>query len=181
MMNSVWLAPCLLGFAVLGSLEAAAAPAALYGKSVTVGWSETSEQRYVGELNFRLVPRSVHMSVYVSSAGRVFSRQTNSTSAGSGSTEQVAGQSGGERAARVPVFGGHDMTLFGPMPGGVRRVSVSFDQGFTSCTATAGLAIEPGKIAHGRSPVNGRPLEIAKVTAGPASCSVRDGNVFAGN
>jgi hypothetical protein len=185
MMKRVWLVPPLLSLAFAGSLDVAAAPAALYGKSVVISWSETSQQRYVGEENFRTVQRSVQMSIYVSTQGRVFSRQTNTVGrAGTGSTEQVSGQRGGEHAPgapRVSGFNGHEMALMGPLPGGIRHVLVSFDEGFTSCTATAGLAVESGKATtNGKSPINGRPLQITKVTAGSASCSIRDGNVFGG-
>src|SRR5882757_330161 len=75
--------------------HAADAPAALKGKSVVVAWTETRQQRHVGEPNFRSVDASHNLSIYISTAGRVFSRQTNSTRAGSGATEQVSGESGG--------------------------------------------------------------------------------------
>ncbi len=174
--------PMLLFFAVAASSGAVAAPAALYGKSVVVSWSETSQQRYVGEANFRSVLRSVSTSIYISSIGRVFSRQTNATRTGSGSTEQVAGLGGnGGRQSRVPAFSGQAMTMFGPVQGGVRRVSVTFDAGFGSCTADVGFAKEVGRASFNSiSPITNRPLEIVSVTPGAASCSVRDGNVFAG-
>jgi hypothetical protein len=184
MIKHLWLVPSLLSLAFAGSLDAAAAPTALYGKSVVVSWSETSQQRYVGETNFRSVQRSMQLNVYISSKGRVFSRTIHSTSLGTGSTEQVSGQAGGEHAPSVPRisgFSGHEMALLTPLPGGIRHISVNFDDGFTSCTATAGFAVEAGKaIATGKSPINGQALEIAKMSAGPASCSIRDGNVFGG-
>lgn len=175
--TGIWLMPVALIVVVAGSADGAAAPAALYGKSIIVSWGEGSLQRNVGEPNWRSVSRGVTMSIYISTAGHVFSRQTNNTRAGTGSTEQVAGQGG----KRVPVFSGHEMTMFGPVHGGVRRVSVSFDAGFTSCTATAGFAKEVGRSSFNAvSPIDGRALEIMSVSPGPATCSIRNGNVFAG-
>jgi len=180
--NAVWPAAIALMLAGTVPDAAAAPPAALYGKSIVVSWIESSQQRNVGESNWRSVSRSVTLSVYVSTAGRVFSRQTNAVArVGSGSTDQVAGQPGGSGPQRIPVFSGHDMTLYGVQQGGARRIAVSFDAGFTGCTATALFAKEVGRSSFRRiSPINGRTLEIATVSPGPATCTIRSGNVFAG-
>src|SRR5258708_1144824 len=96
---------CTLPALLLASIsaEAASAPTQLYGKSIRVTWSETRVQRNVGEANFRSVNASHELSVYISSAGRVFSKFQASTRRGTGANEQVAGQGGN----RVPSFGGH--------------------------------------------------------------------------
>src|SRR5215470_12376663 len=71
--------------------RAAPASAALLGKSVVLTWSETRLQRRLGDQNFRSVNASHNLSMYISSAGRVFVRQTIRTRAGAGSGDQVSG------------------------------------------------------------------------------------------
>src|SRR5215211_4499710 len=110
--------------------HAAGAPEALKGKSVIVTWTETRQQRHVGEPNFYSVNASASLSVYISTAGRAFSRRTNSTRAGSGSIERAPGEGGEERRAQ---FAGQTMTLIGVTTGGAYRTSVDFDPNFTSC------------------------------------------------
>src|SRR5215472_16156469 len=69
----------------LSDLAHAAPPQQLVGKSVVVTWNESRIQRTVGQAEFRSVQASHVMSLYVGESGRVFSRLTNTTRAGSGS------------------------------------------------------------------------------------------------
>ena len=128
-------------------VHAAGAPEQLKGKSIVVSWTETRQQKNEDWDNFRTVNASHNLSIYISTAGRVFSRQTNSTRAGSGSTEQVAGEGGGGYAARTPSFSGQTMTVIGENKGGARRTVLDFDAGFSSCSAKAATAFEAGKAA----------------------------------
>jgi len=52
----------------------AAPPNELYGKSVSIAWTETREQRPVGEENWRQVGGNQTFNLYVSEAGRVFNK-----------------------------------------------------------------------------------------------------------
>ena len=162
------------------SATAAAAPSQLFGKSIVITWSETRTQRNVGEADFRQVNASHNLSVYVSSAGRIFNRLTNTTRRGTGATEQVAGSQG---ARRVPSFRGKSMEMFAPFQsGGMRHVTVEFDAAFNSCSAQVTYAKPPGttsSIAH--SPITKRLIEFQSVTPGAASCAIQSGNVFGGN
>ena len=157
-------------------------PAALIGKSVMVSWDEARLQRVVGEANFRSVSAVHNLSIYISSAGRVFSRQTITIGSRSGSGYQVAGE-GRPQAARVPSFSGQTMTFYAPMQsGGIRRQIIVFDASFTSCTLTASFAKEPGKAAGiTGSIINPQNLvEIQSIIVSNAKCSVQNGNVFGG-
>jgi hypothetical protein len=158
---------------------AAAPPAGLKGKSVVVSWTEARVQREVGESAFRNVTAGHDLRVYVSGAGRVFSRLTNSTRLGSGKTEQVAGAGG---ATRVPTFSGQSMTLFQPFEaGGMRRIDVEFDPAFGGCRAKVVSARQQGAgtmIAY--SPITKRRVEFQSVRPGSASCTLQSGNVFGG-
>jgi hypothetical protein len=156
---------------------AAAAPAELRGKSITVNWTENRVQRNVGEANFRSVGASHQFSIYISSAGRMFSRLTNTTRAGTGSAEEVGGTLG---AKRTPIFSGQSLTVFIPSRGtGVRRLTVNFDASFGSCTAAVIRARPEGAaIMTGTSIITGRELEIQSVSVGAASCTMQNGNIF---
>jgi len=167
----------------LSDLAHAAPPQQLVGKSVVVTWNESRIQRTVGQAEFRSVQASHVMSLYVGESGRVFSRLTNTTRAGSGSSEQVEGQSGNSQLfrARVPSFSGHSMTFFQPFQqGGMRRMVVDFDAGFASCAAKVAFAKESGaETSLTWSPIIHKMVEFKSATASGESCTVKSGNVFA--
>jgi hypothetical protein len=120
----------------------AAPPPALLGKSVVVRWNETRQQRFVGELSFRTVSASHNLSAYISTAGRVFIRQTNMVDGVSGKIEQVFGERPSEPfPARVANFTGHLMTIVVPTFGEARLITAEFDATFES----RGLKIISGK------------------------------------
>lgn len=145
-----------IGMAFLGSTlpAQAAPPKQLLGRSVTVNWTETRSQRHVGETEFRNVNANHTLMVYVSSAGRVFSRQVNNiTQVGSGQINQLGAAREGSYAVATPSFSGQAMTIVRVGQGGARRVAVAFDAGFSSCSATAGTGFEAGKTYTSYSPI----------------------------
>jgi len=161
---------------------AAGPPSHLQGKSVVVTWNESRIQRNVGEANFKSVQASHNMSIYISTSDRVFSRLTNTTRLGAGSTEQVQGEVGNSPLvrARVPSFSGRSMTLFQPFQqGGMRRLIVDFDANFTSCTARVTHAKERGaRTSFALSPITKKMVEFESITASGETCTIRSGNVF---
>jgi len=163
-----------------GPARAAAtrAPAQLYGKSVVVKWQETRVQRNEGATEFRSRDDSIELSLYVSSAGRVFSRLTHNVNGQSGAIEEVAGVAGSSN--RVVNFSGASLTVIEPfVSGGARRIVVDFDAGFASCTANAMYGKKSGsEIGTYWSPIIKMNIEIQSATVGAANCAVRDGNVF---
>jgi hypothetical protein len=182
---------CVAGFGLptfTAAYTASAPPKQLYGKSVIVSWTETRSQRAVGEQNFHPASVNLQRSVYVSTAGRVFSRTTATGSGGgrrrghfSGSAESVGttgtNYSGG--ASNVQ-FQGNSIVMTGGFTASARRVTVNLDSSFESCTAQVITAKEVGaKVGVWRGIGSGRMLEVESVSAGPASCSVKSGNVFA--
>jgi hypothetical protein len=167
----------LLATLPTNQIHAAGAPDALRGKSVILSWSETRQQRHVGEPSFYPYNASVSLTVYVSTAGRVFSRRTTSTRAGAGTIERAPGGSAGQGKA---LFGGQTMTLIGVTMGGAYRTSVDFDASFTSCSGRVVLAFQSGRTSITLSPISKRYLEIKSTTVSGMSCSIRAGNVLAG-
>jgi hypothetical protein len=175
-----------LGLAALTTAYAGSTPPKqLYGKSVIVSWTESRSQRAVGEQAFRPMSVNLQRSVYVSTAGRVFARTSAGATSGrrsvSGAAESVGTTgtnfSGGAHNVQ---FQGNSIIMTGGFTASARRVMINFDNSFESCTAQAITAKEVGaKIAVWRGIGSGRLLEVESVSAGPASCSVRSGNVFA--
>ena len=96
----------------------------------------------------------------------------------SGSSEQVGGEGSGR--ARSVSFSGRTMTAISPMQGGARRILVTFDNGFSGCSAEVltGKAGGVSKIGSGSLMNPGTRVEILSVKTGAATCRVQNGNVF---
>ena len=168
---------------VLGIVDAhvgtaLSAPTQLYGKSVVVSWSEERNQRVGGDPNPRSVVRFAEFKVYVSSAGKPFSRMTYMASAGrrggmkTGNRDAVGGESN-----RKVSFSGNTMSVVMPMGGGARSVAVNFDGG--SCSAHVIMGKEAGSSSiRSKSIISGQDVEVLSVKTSDASCRIQDGNVF---
>jgi hypothetical protein len=182
-MARIFAAPCL-GLALIAAYTMPAraddAPKQLHGKSVVVAWPEERMQRNVGEPRFRPVKAAHNLSIYVSTAGRVFNRMTNVTGAGIASNDQLAGSEG---AGRVPVFDAQKMSMaLNFRSGGRRQVDVEFKSAFDGCTAKVGFVRQqPGSPIMGFSGITKKWIEFQSVTPGEASCEISNGNVFGGD
>ncbi|MBI3701592.1 MAG: hypothetical protein HY242_14255 [Afipia sp.] len=173
-----------LGFAIVAAQAVApagqAAPSQLYGKSVVVTWTEERDQRVNGSPEIRNVARNGQFSVYLSTAGKPFSRMSYSFSGRrgglkSGKRDAVAG----EGSRRSVTFSGNTLNVAAPMQGGARNVMVTFESGFQSCSARVLTGKEAGSGSiRARSMVSGNAIEILSVKTGAASCRIQDGNVF---
>ena len=85
---------------------------------------------------------------YVSGEGRVFTRQVNTTRAGSGGGDQVAGLGKPDVPQRVPDFDGRTMYVYLP-----------FNKG-------------------GISPITKKMVEFKSVKTSTQTCTLRTGNIF---
>jgi hypothetical protein len=173
--------PVALALAIFGATAQAAPPASLIGKSVVVSWTESRQQRFVGEAQFRSVGVSHNLSIYISTAGRIFMRQTNTARGGSGTIESI----GGETARRLPSFSGSTMTVattpVSQEAHFARRVTANFDAGFGRCDARVVFAKEPGHATSiVLSKITKKRVEIAASSVGSTSCSIQSGNVLGG-
>lgn len=178
---AILLAPIL----ILGSLTfsfgpAIAAPSQIYGKSVVVSWNEDRQQRVNGEEIVRNVSRSAQFSVYVSSAGKVFSRMGYAFSGNRGGLKTGKKDAVSGESSRNVSFTGNSMTMVGGHgSGGARSIHVTFDGGFQGCSAQVVSGKESGASSiRAKSMVTGEAIEILSIKTGAASCSVKDGNVF---
>lgn len=169
---------CLL---LLSNRVAAAVPVQLYGKSIVASWVENRLQRGAGEVQWHSVSIQVAESIYVSTAGHLFTRITFGSRRGSGSREHVGGtghsSTGG---ARVTQFQGHSLVSVAVFNAGARQVQIDFDSGFAACTAHVilGKAAGAGTFTL-RGTISGVPIEVQSTQVGGESCAIRNGNVFA--
>ena len=165
--------------AVNSPLLAGEAPPQLRGNSIVLQWNENRIQRHVGELSFYPVAASHNLSIYVSNDGLVFTRLTNTTGAGSGKTEQVAGRKP-DPAQRTPDFGDRSLTVYLPFKqGGMRRAAIDFDGNYKSCKARVVFAREEGApqmLAF--SPITKKMVEFQSATTSGETCTFHAGNIF---
>ena len=155
----------------------AAPPKDLYGKSVSITWTETREQRPVGEEAWRQVAGSQTLNIYVSEAGRVFNNLSYSTRGGSAERKgEIAGS-----GTRSHEFNGRSLAVVMPHGvGGATRITADFDDGFASCSAQVTRAREaPGTVIRVYSGIIKRTNEVKSIQVSGVSCSIRNGNVFA--
>lgn len=170
----------LLASFVLMSAAHAAAPQALYGKSVTVSWTETRSQRdsQAGP-TFKPVGIPFTNTFYISSAGRVFVRTSARSPGGAGSNDKVGASGRGAEGSREVTFSGNRIVSSTAFQGAGRQVSISFDPSLSSCTAQVITGMPPGKKSVVvKSITTGNTVEFESVSAGPASCSIASGNPF---
>jgi hypothetical protein len=174
----------ILGVVVLLCFSAAviAAPAQLYGKSIVVSWTETMTLRRVGEQAFRTESIQAMSKIYISDVGRPFLRMTRALNRNSGSSEQVGGAGRNPTGGpRVIQFQGHSLVIVSEVPsGGARRLQIDFDASFGSCAASVIAGKVPGLSTYiGRSMITGAQVEVQSRSASGATCSIKEGNVFA--
>jgi hypothetical protein len=171
----------------LPTTAALAAPTELYGKSIVVRWTEEREQRLVGQGDFQSRSFSGGLSIYIGTEGHVFNRQSMATPEGrrglkatrtvEGSADQVG--SGGNSSVS---FQGHAMTAVAMAQHGAQLVKVTFDPSFSSCTAEVIRGKQEGANAMVQNSLirPGTQVEIRSSHTSAASCTIQNGNVFAG-
>jgi hypothetical protein len=184
-------------FAVIGMLMllpatvyAGPAPKELYGKSISVAWSQTSIQRLEADQRTRSIGRAVQVHIYISTAGRPFVRTVQGGApsgynpyregvpvgrlGGSGETREITP---GDSASNDRVnFEGHSVVLYTQFQSGARRIAIDVDTAGTNCKATVVHGRERGQNIVRTTGV-GR-AEVTSTEVGAVSCSIKEGNVF---
>ncbi len=173
-----------LPLAALGLQPAAAqsVPAGLQGKSATVSWIENRTQKYVDEGGrTESVPVPYTYRVYFSGAGRPFARLTVANRRGETASRERVGTGSGQRedGARSLQMRGNSLVASSGHGGGARQIQVTFDGGYSSCSANVilGRQSSASKIMM-TNIVSNKRMEILSVTTSGASCSLQNGNVF---
>jgi hypothetical protein len=181
-------------FAVVGALtllsavaDAASAPKEVYGKSISVGWSQTLSERFATEGVTRNSGQVVQMNIYISTAGRPFVRVFQTVIGGgsrhqSGGTSPIKGATSeaapGASAAKDRVtFEGRSVVVYRELQSGARRVVIDVDGAGTGCKASVVHGREGGK-TMARNARGAGMSEIFSIQVGAVNCSIREGNVF---
>jgi hypothetical protein len=161
--------------------SAKAAPAGLYGKTVKVGWTETRSQRNAGDTAFHPASFPFTYTVYVSTQGQLFRRifTVSSTRKQSGSRDAVGTGGRTDSGGSQVGFQGNNLVSTSSSGGIGRRIRVSFDANFSSCSAEVLTGKTGAGPASMRALSSGKTVEIESVSAGSASCSIQNGNAFA--
>jgi hypothetical protein len=171
-----WIIAVALGLLAdcCASAARAAVPAAAMNKTITVSFTVTGLAKDPQTQRTWNFSTAVTRIIYVSSAGRLFMRHSATQG-----RDAIGGDYGpGSRGNGNFSFQGTKLVGVTPFAGGARQITINFDAGFSSCTASiieghaAGGAIE-------RKAPNGQMRELLSVSTSPPSCSIQSGNLFA--
>lgn len=176
---------CVFSLATTASF--AAAPSALFNKSISASWAEARDMETVEK---RAMHRVIHhtIAIYVSNNGRLFMMKSRVShnrgravnSGGSSHSPDGTIKSGNNRSGqgREVQIRGRSIVEMVKYDSGARRVEITFDEGFRSCSVSIQHGKEenaPGQVVRG---LNTRLLLVKSTSISSQSCQVRDGNVF---
>jgi len=161
---------CVLTSLLAGTAHAA--PADLLNKSVTVSYN-VSIPGTKADGTAVSGTRAVTRTIYISSAGRVFARVDRRD--GRATQQKDAGPGS---AANTLHFAGNKLVGVMKFPSGAAQMTISFDPGGQSCSATAFAGREGGRNLRWKG-VDGAMREgTGPATITVTSCSVSAGNAF---
>jgi hypothetical protein len=162
---------------------AGSAPRELYGKSITIFWFESRTQSGPQEGGLR----NPEIALYISTEGRIFSRLRVAIAPRNGfsgvkALHSASAEQGPETSgAKVgnTEFAGHSLIMTSLFESGARRISVEFDDGFTSCKAKILYGKESGqRTTRQTSMFSGQGEEVGAIQMSGVGCSIREGNIF---
>lgn len=155
-------------------------PGALFGKTIVLSWTENRSQRAeTGEI--RNSTTASDFRVYVSSAGRLFSRFTRKNGrSGRSNSSAIAGDGdarfeGTGQGPRTTHFEGRQFVSENQMKSGARRIQAEFDGSYRSCTLRVIYGKENGAPLYHRA-MDGRMYYILSTEVISPKCVVEEGN-----
>lgn len=161
---------------LLSANTAFAAPAGLLNKTIRISWFQQTPGHSVGTNQPVSSGRSVALTVYVSSAGRVFTKGTARTGRFTGE-RTVAPDAGVFRSQGAKLVG---VWHHGGGTNGATSMTVSFDGGFQSCSLDVILGSENGKPLEWVALNGVRYVATGHPSISNQTCSIAPGNAFAG-
>lgn len=166
---------------LVSSAVAGPAPKQLYNKSVKVHWVESVLQR-ASDGSSRNPQINSTRTIYVSSAGRLFVKGTRSINNRlyQGTKNTARGPDGGGSGQGGFSFEGSQLTGTAVFDGGARRLTVSFDPNFSSCSATVVYGKSGSANQKWQSLDGATTYEVISISVGAVGCSVSEGNAVAG-
>ncbi len=160
------------------SLAAGGAPPALYNKTINLSWTYSGVgTRPDGKTgNFTV---AVSQTIYISSAGREFARSKFQSARRTAGKDIGPGDTTGAQGfARADRFVGNQMIGVTVWASGARQMVVTFDPGYTSCSVSVRVGKEGG--AGLRVKRSEGTYTISSLSTSGATCSIQNGNAFAG-
>jgi hypothetical protein len=184
------VAASLLALTLLSAtVHAGSAPKELYGKSITVRWSETYSGTFKSDGISRSMGSAVQFEIYVSSAGRPFARETRSMSGAYSHQERMGGAhvrgvkesspESNSAAAHHINFSGHTIEVLQEFTSGAGRLAINVEPAGNACSASVIVGKQAGSQVIERKNARG-PLVASSIEVGAVSCAIREGNVFGG-
>jgi hypothetical protein len=178
--QSLALLGLLLALSSSVVFAADSAPSALFGKTVVLSWTENRTQRSdAGAIKNSTTASDFR--VYISNAGRLFSRFTrkntrsgrsNSSAMTPDGNAQFGGVGQGSRTAH---FEGRQFISENQMKSGARRIQADFDSSYRSCALRVIYGKEDGAPLHHRA-MDGRMYYIVSTDVISPKCAIEDGN-----
>jgi len=163
--------------AIQASPALADAPRQLFNKTIVINWTVDQVARTVdGQSRNRAI--AVNQTIFVSSAGRLFTRSSRASGPASKQSEMAPGATANQGGEATGIrFQGNQLVGSVAFERGARQFIANFDASFSSCT----VAVTFGRDAGGlkRVSIKGEMLIIESLKATGESCSIRDGNPFA--
>ena len=171
---------CLVALVPVTAGRASAAPPQLLNKTIQLNWSTQVVQRGPDGQIVRPRIDSTH-TIYVSSAGRLFARASRENrklglkKSGDFGPDATANKSGEARGLRLT---GNALVGNVAFAAGAVQITATFDSSFSSCSLNVVYGKEGGRAR--RRGLDGVMYDIESLTTTSQSCSLREGNPFAG-
>jgi len=156
-------------------------PPQLIGHSVVVKWTADRQTRAAGQVHNNRT--AFEINLYISTAGRTFSRWHVLGHDGQGHSDQGPGESRGSSGMNLVVhFEEGALLADRQLGGGAERVTIRFGSNYRSCSAKVITGREQGGSGSItiRSMVRGNVFEVLSVHNSVPSCSIASGNLFGG-
>lgn len=154
-----------------GAAQAASLPSQALGKTVTFSYTASIPTKLPNG-TIKTTSRTETRTIYISSAGRMFMRNSRHNSANASETvEQGPDRTSGTlRYADGAIVGAVGLVS------GAYQFTIKFDSGFQTCSATMIFGRSAGETARKWTSVDGKMLEAAGKGSVSTSCSVAAGN-----
>ncbi len=173
---------CLAGFVLFGIDASWAAPAQLYSKTITIGWTAQTTMRDPAGKQTQSSANILYV-IYVSTAGRLFERASRSAGGRTQQGDSAPGTANTKMGeARGLRFEGNNLVINRGYAGGggsgAMRAVVTFDPSYAGCSVSVSHGKENGAVIK-RQGVDGVVRELMSITVPRTSCSIQNGNAFA--
>jgi len=153
------------------------APRQLFNKTIQINWTVDQIAHTVdGQSRNRAI--AVNQTIYVSSAGRLFTRSSRASGPKSKQSDMAPGAAENQGGEATGVrFQGNQLVGSLAFAKGARQFVATFDGSFSSCTVAVTFGREGGGLK--RVGITGEMLIIESMKPTGESCAIRDGNPFA--